>query len=158
MKQRTFSPVFRRAFRGRSLASEHGGHCGFFFQFHQCVFFRLFFERFVDVTVLQILCSGAPLCHAIGWWLSCPSRWQVPLPPRGANVDSVWCSTSRVLCRPGRGRHHLILWDASVKGVFFNVPILLRRSSFLMNVHNALYLQLDDVLVLCFLLGEGRIR
>ena len=85
----------------------------FFFSFHECVFFRLFFERFVDVTVLQILgetidpslrtSSSAPLCHA----------------PPSANVGSVWCSTFRVLCRPGRGRHHLILWDASVKGVFF---------------------------------------
>ena len=54
----------------------------------------------------------------------------------------------------GVADNHLILWDASVKGVFFfNVPIPLRRSSFLMNVHNALCLQFDDVLMLCFLWG-----
>ena len=85
-----------------------------FFFVSRVRFFRLFFERFVDVTVLQILCetidpslrtsSSAPLCHA----------------PPSANVGNVWCSTFRVLFRPERGRH-LILWDASVKGVFFSM-------------------------------------
>ena len=103
-----------------------------FFSFRSTsAFFRPFFERGVDVTVPQNLCETigpslrtscvAHLRHAFCGGFRCPSRWQVPLPPPGANVGSVWCSTLRVPFRPGRGIHHLILWDASVKGVFFSM-------------------------------------